>query len=94
VRDVRSFANAAFAASFVRAPLAIVPLVAAILIAVPLAGLLGPLRPWLPHQLLGSLVGLVVGVPAIDYLRPALVALVLAVLLLAVAAFRLDRREL
>jgi ABC-2 type transport system permease protein len=84
----------AFAASLVRAPLAIVPIAAGILIAVPILGLLAPLRPWLPSHLLGSLVGLVTGVPAADYLRPALVAVALAALLVFVAAARLDRREL
>jgi ABC-2 type transport system permease protein len=84
----------AFAASLVRAPLAIVPIAAGMLIAVPLLGLLEPLRAWLPSHLLGSLVGLVAGVPAVEYLRPALAAVALAALLIIVAAGRLDRREL
>jgi ABC-2 type transport system permease protein len=87
-------AVAAFASSFARGPLAIVPLAAGLLIVVPLLGLLAPLRDWLPSHLLGSLVGLVVGVPSDVYLRPALVAVVLTGVCLAVAAARLDRREL
>lgn len=84
----------AFAASFARSPLAIVPAAAAILIVVPLLGLLGPLRDWLPSKLLGSLVGLVVGVPPVEYLRPAVVTLAAAAVLLWIAAERLERREL
>lgn len=84
----------AAAASFVRTPLAIVPIAAGVLIAVPLLGLLGALRDWLPSVLLGSLVGLVVGVPPVEYLRPALVTLGAAAGLLWLAAARLERREL
>ncbi len=84
----------AAAASFARAPLVIVPLAAGVLIMVPLLGLFGALRDWLPSVLLGSLVGLVVGVPPVEYLRPALVTLVATALLLWVAAMRLERREL
>jgi ABC-2 type transport system permease protein len=87
-------AMTAFAASLVRAPLAIVPIAAGMLIAVPLLGLFEPLRAWLPSHLLGSLVGLVAGVPPVEYLRPALVALALTGALLIAAAVRLDRREL
>ena len=82
------------AASFARTPLVIMPLAAGLLILVPLLGLFGALRDWLPSVLLGSLVGLVVGVPAVDYVRPALVALVATGILSWVAATRLQRREL
>jgi ABC-2 type transport system permease protein len=84
----------ALAASFARGPLVIVPLAAGLLIVVPLLGLVGAIREWLPSLLLGSLVGLVVGVPPVEYLRPALVTLVATALLLWLAAARLDRREL
>ncbi len=87
-------AVAAAAASFVRPPLVIVPLAAGVLIVVPLLGLIGPLRDWLPSLLLGSLVGLVVGVPPVEYVRPALVALAATAVLLGLAAARLERREL
>jgi hypothetical protein len=39
-------------------------------------------------------VGLVVGVPPVEYVRPALVTLAATALLLWLAAARLDRREL
>jgi len=82
------------ASSFARAPLVIVPVAAGVLIVVPLLGLLGALRDWLPSNLLGSLVGLVVGVPPVEYLRPALVTLAATAVLLWLAAARLQRREL
>jgi len=87
-------AVAAAAASFVRTPLAIVPFAAGVLIAIPLLGLIGALRDWLPSVLLGSLVGLVVGVPPVEYLRPALVTLAATAALLWLATARLQRREL
>jgi ABC-2 type transport system permease protein len=87
-------AVAALAASFARGPLVIVTLSVGLLIAVPLLGLVGALRDWLPSNLLGSLVGLVVGVPPVEYLRPALVTIVATAVLLWLAAGRLQRREL
>jgi ABC-2 type transport system permease protein len=84
----------AAASSFARAPLAIVPMAAGLLIAVPLLGLVGALRDWLPSVLLGSLVGLTVGVPPIDYLRPTVVTLAATAGLLWLATARLRRREL
>ena len=84
----------AAASSFARAPLVIVPVAAGFLIVVPLLGLVGALRDWLPSVLLGSLVGLVVGVPPVEYLRPALVTLAATAVLLWLAAARLQRREL
>ena len=86
--------TAAAAAAFARTPLVIVPLAAGVLIAVPLLGLIGALRDWLPSALLGSLVGLVVDVPPVEYLRPAQVALFATAALLWLAAVRLRRREL
>ncbi len=84
----------AVAASFARGPLVIVTLAAGLLIVVPLLGLVGAIRDWLPSQLLGSLVGLVVGVPPVEYLGPAVVTLAATAVLLWLAAARLDRREL
>lgn len=84
----------AAAAGFVRTPLAIVPFAAGVLVVVPLLGLFGPLRDWLPSVLLGSLVGLVVGQPPVEYVRPALVTLAATAVLLWLAAARLERREL
>jgi len=78
----------------VRTPLSIVPIAAGLLIVVPLLGLVGALRDWLPSVLLGSLVGLVVGVPPVEYLRPALVTIAATAVLLWLAAARLQRREL
>jgi ABC-2 type transport system permease protein len=87
-------AATAAAASVARAPLVIVPVAAGLLIVVPLLGLVGALRDWLPSVLLGSLVGLTVGVPPVEYLRPALVTLAATVVLLGFATSRLERREL
>ena len=84
----------AAASSFARAPLVIVPVAAGLLIVVPLLGLVGAVRDWLPSNLLGSLVGLVVGVPPLEYLRPAIVTLVATAGLLWLATVRLQRREL
>jgi len=84
----------AAASSFARTPLAIVPFAAGVLIVIPLLGLVGALRDWLPSMLLGSLVGLVVGVPPVEYLRPAVVTLAATVALLWFATTRLQRREL
>jgi ABC-2 type transport system permease protein len=84
----------AAASSFVRGPLVIVPLAAGVLIVVPLLGLVGALRDWLPSVLLGSLVGLAVGVPPVEYVRPVLVTLAATAVLLGLAAARLERREL
>ena len=91
-----AFAVAVTAAvsSFVRAPLAIVPIAAGLLIVVPLLGLVGAIRDWLPSLLLGSLVGLVVGVPPVEYIRPVLVTLAATAGLLWLATSRLERREL
>ena len=91
-----AFAVAVTAAvsSFVRAPLAIVPIAAGLLIVVPLLGLVGAIRDWLPSLLLGSLVGLVVGVSPVEYIRPVLVTLAATAGLLWLATSRLERREL
>ncbi len=91
-----AFAVAVTAAvsSFVRAPLVIVPIAAGLLILVPLLGLFGAIRDWLPSVLLGSLVGLVVGVPPVEYIQPALVTLAATAGLLWLATTRLQRREL
>ena len=91
-----AFAVAVTAAvsSFVRAPLAIVPIAAGLLIVVPLLGLVGAIRDWLPSLLLGSLVGLVVGVPPVEYIRPVRVTLAATAGLLWLATSRLERREL
>ena len=84
----------AAASSFVRTPLAIVPVAAVLLMLVPALGLIGALRDWLPSVLLGSLVGLVVGVPPGEYLRAALVTLAATAVLLWFASARLQQREL
>ena len=84
----------AAASSYARAPLVIVPIAAGLLIVLPLLGLVGAIRDWLPSNLLGSLVGLVVGVPPVEYLRPALVTVIATAGLLWLATARLERREL
>jgi ABC-2 type transport system permease protein len=84
----------AVAASFARSPLVIVPLAAGLLIVLPLLSLISALRDWLPSLLLGSLVGLVSGVPPAEYLQPALVTLTATAVLLWLAATRLQHREL
>lgn len=84
----------AMASSFARAPLVIVPLAAGFLVFVPILGLVDPLRDWLPSRLLGSLVGLVGGVPPGEYIGPAFATLVATAVLLWLATLRLERREL
>jgi ABC-2 type transport system permease protein len=84
----------ALAASIMRGVLAVVPLAAGLLIAVPLLGLLAPIRSWLPSMLLGALTALPAGVPFGEFVRPALVTVLATAALLAIAVVRLERREL
>ncbi len=64
------------------------------LLLLPVLGLFPPLQPWLPSHLVGAVASMVEGMPASDYLRAAVVALVAAPALLALAAAGLERREL
>lgn len=66
----------------------------AVLLALPVVALVGPLRPWLPSELLAAVLGLLDGEPAGDYARATLVAVVASAGLVALAARRADRREL
>ncbi len=66
----------------------------AVLILLPILGVLPPVQPWLPSHLVTSVVALLEGEPAREYLRAAGVTVALIPLLLLVAARGLERREL
>jgi ABC-2 type transport system permease protein len=66
----------------------------AALLALPLLALVGPVRPWLPSELVTAVVPLVEGAPATGIARAVAVTLVATPALLVLAARRLARREL
>ncbi|MFO7960854.1 MAG: hypothetical protein R6U94_07910 [Nitriliruptoraceae bacterium] len=66
----------------------------AVLLLLPIAGVLPAVEPWLPSELLTAVVALLEGEPASDYLRAAGVTIVVTALLLALAARQLQRRDL
>ena len=66
----------------------------AVLLVLPLVGILPPVQPWLPSHLVNAVVAMVEGAPASDYLRATGVTIVAALGLLVLAARQLDRREL
>jgi len=65
----------------------------AVLIVLPIIGLVPVISPWLPSELLAAIGGLVEGAPASDYLRSTLMAVVSTVALVLLAARRVERRE-
>lgn len=65
-----------------------------VLLALPILAIADPLSAWLPSGLLGAAAAMVEGVPAAEFLRSALVTVVLTVALLAVALRRFAAREL
>lgn len=65
----------------------------AVLIMLPLLGLLPALAPWMPSELLGAVSALVEGVPAGEFTRSVAVTLVATAALLAVAIRRFEVRE-
>lgn len=65
-----------------------------VLLAFPIAGVVDPLRPWLPSALLTAVAALVEGAPAAEFFRAAAVTVTATAVLLAVALRRFRRREL
>lgn len=66
----------------------------AVLILLPIAGVLPVVEPWLPSHLVTAVVALLEGEPASDYLRAVGVTIVVIPLLLALAARQLQHRDL
>jgi ABC-2 type transport system permease protein len=66
----------------------------AVLILLPIAGVLPVVEPWLPSHLVTAVVALLEGEPASDYLRAVAVTIVVIPLLLALAARQLQHRDL
>lgn len=83
----------AAATAVIRSAVAAVFAVVVAALAVPALALVRPLAPWLPSELAGAIIDLVLGAPASDFLRPLAIALVASAGLLWVAIRRLDRRE-
>jgi ABC-2 type transport system permease protein len=65
-----------------------------VLLLVALLGLIEPVRPWLPGDLLTAVLRLVEGTPAGEFARAVVVSLVVTPALLALAIHRFARREL
>ncbi len=89
-----AIAVVATAGSIVRSQVAVVFLTLAILLVLPMLAMIEPLRVWLPSELLTAVIALVEGVPATEYLRATVVAVLATAGLLALTMVRLDRREL
>ncbi|MFO7778415.1 MAG: hypothetical protein R6V28_08695 [Nitriliruptoraceae bacterium] len=66
----------------------------AVLLLLPVAGILPAVEPWLPSELLTAVVALLEGEPVADYLRAVGVTILATALLLALAARQLQRRDL
>jgi ABC-2 type transport system permease protein len=66
----------------------------ALLLSLPLLGLVGAISPWLPDQLSANLAELEEARSLADYLRPVLVTLAANPIFLAIGIRRLDQREL
>jgi ABC-2 type transport system permease protein len=66
----------------------------AVLLALPVVGIVDAVGVWLPSQLLGAAAALVDGVPAGEYARPVVVTVVATATLLALAVRRFAAREL
>lgn len=84
----------AFVGSWARGMVTTVFTSLAILIAVPMIGMLPPVEPWLPSHLVTAVAAMIEGAPAADHLRAAGVSLVAIPALLLLAGERLQRREL
>lgn len=84
----------AAAAGFTQGQASAVFAAIALLVLLPLVGLLPPVKPWLPSELLASVAALVDGRSAGDYTRSVVVTLASTAGLLALASARLERREL
>ena len=91
-----AFAVAVLAAvsGFTRSQPAAVFATLAVLLGLPVLGLVPALQPWLPSELLSAVAAMVGGVPAREFTRAAVVAVVGTAALLALATRRFGRREL
>jgi hypothetical protein len=87
-------ATVALAASIARGVLGVVMLSLAILIALPIAGLVRGVGPWMPSELVGSLDALARGGSATDYMRATVTTLIAGVAALWFAVRLAARREL
>jgi ABC-2 type transport system permease protein len=65
----------------------------AVLLVLPVLGLVPPIQPWLPSELLSAVAAMVDGVPASEFVRAAVTALVGTTALLGLATHRFGRRE-
>lgn len=81
-------------AGFTRSQTATVFGALGVLLLLPVAGTVDAVGVWLPSELLGAVAALVDGAPAGDFARAAVVSVTATAALLALAAWRLERREL
>jgi ABC-2 type transport system permease protein len=65
-----------------------------VLLALPIVGVLDPIRPWLPSELLTAVAAMVEGAAAGDFARAVAVTLLATAGLIALAARGVERREL
>src|SRR5262249_43234817 len=84
----------ALCAAVARSVLGAVMFALAVLIALPIAGLVRGVGPWLPSHLVGALTDLVAGAAASGYARAAFVTVAATPGLLALAIRRAAAREL
>lgn len=66
----------------------------AVLLVLPIVGLVPAIQPWLPSQLLTAVAGMVEGAPAGDFLRSVAITVAATAALLALATHRFAAREL
>lgn len=66
----------------------------AVLLALPIVGLLPPVKPWLPSELISAVAAMAAGAPASDFGRAVATTIVATGGLLALATHRFGRREL
>lgn len=81
-------------AGFTRSQAATVFGALGLLVALPIVGSIEAVGAWLPSELLGAVASLVDGAAAGDFARPLIVAVAATGALVALAAWRLERREL
>lgn len=81
-------------AGFTRSQAATVFGALGVLLLLPIAGTVDAVGRWLPSELLGAVAALVNGAPAGEFARAAVVSVAATAALLALAAWRLERREL
>lgn len=65
----------------------------AVIIALPVIGMVPAIKPWLPSELFAAVIALIEGVPATDFARSAIVTVAAITGLLVFAAYRYERRE-